>query len=117
MTLGIQLKNRRPDTSILIAEKRDGPAPEAAFKVGESTVELSAHYFAQVEHAYCRIWSGTSDGETYFVIFHGDVPRREAVLQDDVRKYISYVPDRQDRTSSPTHQRGGGDCDRQPIRS
>src|SRR5262249_46011675 len=48
LTLGIQLKNRRPDTSILIAEKRDGPAPEAAFKVGESTVELSAHYFAHV---------------------------------------------------------------------
>ena len=48
LTLGIQLKNRRPDTSILIAEKRDGPAPEAAFKVGESTVELSAHYFANV---------------------------------------------------------------------
>jgi flavin-dependent dehydrogenase len=48
LTLGLQLKNRRPDTSILIAEKREGPAPEAAFKVGESTVELSAHYFANV---------------------------------------------------------------------
>lgn len=48
LTLGLQLKERRPDTSILIAEKRDGPAPEAAFKVGESTVELSAHYFANV---------------------------------------------------------------------
>ena len=43
LTLGLQLKQRRPDTSILIAEKREGPAPEAAFKVGESTVELSAH--------------------------------------------------------------------------
>ena len=48
LTLGIQLKQRRPETSILIAEKREGPAPEAAFKVGESTVELSAHYFANV---------------------------------------------------------------------
>jgi flavin-dependent dehydrogenase len=48
LTLGLQLAKRRPDTSILIAEKRDGPAPEAAFKVGESTVELSAHYFANV---------------------------------------------------------------------
>ena len=48
LTLGLQLKQRRPETSILIAEKRDGPAPEAAFKVGESTVELSAHYFANV---------------------------------------------------------------------
>lgn len=48
LTLGLQVKQRRPDTSILIAEKRDGPAPEAAFKVGESTVELSAQYFANV---------------------------------------------------------------------
>jgi flavin-dependent dehydrogenase len=47
LTLGLQLKQARPDTSVLIAEKRDGPAPEAAFKVGESTVELSCHYFGE----------------------------------------------------------------------
>ena len=41
LTLGIQLKQARPETSIFIAEKRKGPAPEAAFKVGESTVEVS----------------------------------------------------------------------------
>jgi flavin-dependent dehydrogenase len=48
LTLGLQLKRKRPETSIFIAEKRPGPAPEAAFKVGESTVEVSAHYFADV---------------------------------------------------------------------
>jgi flavin-dependent dehydrogenase len=48
LTLGLQLARGRPQTSILIAEKRDGIAPEAAFKVGESTVELSAYYFAEV---------------------------------------------------------------------
>ena len=48
LTLGLQLKKARPETSILIAEKREGPAPEAAFKVGESTVEMSAHYFSEV---------------------------------------------------------------------
>jgi 2-polyprenyl-6-methoxyphenol hydroxylase-like FAD-dependent oxidoreductase len=48
LTLGLQLKRTRPETSIFIAEKRPGPAPEAAFKVGESTVEVSAHYFADV---------------------------------------------------------------------
>ena len=46
LSLGLQLKELRPQTSLLIAEKRSGPAPEAAFKVGESTVEQSAHYFA-----------------------------------------------------------------------
>jgi flavin-dependent dehydrogenase len=45
LTLGLQLKAARPATSIAIVEKRDGPAPEAAFKVGESTVEISTEYF------------------------------------------------------------------------
>jgi len=48
LTLALQLKRQRPETSIFIAEKRPGPAPEAAFKVGESTVEISADYFARV---------------------------------------------------------------------
>jgi 2-polyprenyl-6-methoxyphenol hydroxylase-like FAD-dependent oxidoreductase len=48
LTLGLQLKRARPETSVFVAEKRKGPAPEAAFKVGESTVEIGAHYFARV---------------------------------------------------------------------
>lgn len=48
LSLGLQIKQARPETSVFIAEKRQGPAPEAAFKVGESTVEVSAHYFADV---------------------------------------------------------------------
>ena len=48
LTLGLQLKQERPDTSIFIAEKREGPAREAAFKVGESTQEISCEYFANV---------------------------------------------------------------------
>jgi flavin-dependent dehydrogenase len=48
LTLGLQLKAARPHTSIAILEKRAGPAPEAAFKVGESTVEVSTNYFADV---------------------------------------------------------------------
>ncbi|MGB0092222.1 MAG: tryptophan 7-halogenase [Solirubrobacteraceae bacterium] len=48
LTLAIQLKQARPETSIFVGEKRTGPAPEAAFKVGESTVDLSAYYFAEV---------------------------------------------------------------------
>jgi flavin-dependent dehydrogenase len=47
LTLAIQLKRQRPDTSVAVLEKRDGPAPLAAFKVGESTVPPGAHYFAE----------------------------------------------------------------------
>ena len=48
LTLGLQLKRARPETTVFIGEKRKGPAPESAFKVGESTVEMSANYFAEV---------------------------------------------------------------------
>jgi flavin-dependent dehydrogenase len=48
LTLGLQLKQERPETTIVTLEKRSGPAPLAAFKVGESTVEMSAHYFSKV---------------------------------------------------------------------
>lgn len=48
LSLGLQLKRTRPETSIFTAEKRKGPAPEAAFKVGESSLEIGAHYFARV---------------------------------------------------------------------
>ena len=48
LTLALQLKRTRPETSVLVLEKRKGPAPLAAFKVGESTLEIAGHYFADV---------------------------------------------------------------------
>jgi flavin-dependent dehydrogenase len=48
LTVALQLKQARPDTTIFVAEKREGPAREAAFKVGESTQEISCEYFANV---------------------------------------------------------------------
>ncbi len=48
LTVAIQIKQRRPETSVLVLEKREGPAPLAAFKVGESTVPAGASYFANV---------------------------------------------------------------------
>ena len=48
LTLALQIKKRMPERSILIVERRTFPAPEAAFKIGESTVEIAAHYFANI---------------------------------------------------------------------
>ncbi len=48
LTLGLQLKLARPETTIFVPVQRRGLAPEAAFKVGESTVELSCNYFGEV---------------------------------------------------------------------
>src|SRR5919106_1791089 len=48
LALALQIKRARPDTTVFVAEKRQEPAPEAAFKVGESTSESGAHYFRDV---------------------------------------------------------------------
>ncbi|BCL84240.1 halogenase [Ktedonobacteria bacterium brp13] len=44
LTLALQIKKARPDSKIIVIEKQKHPVPEAAYKVGESTVEVSSHY-------------------------------------------------------------------------
>ncbi len=48
LTLAIQLKQRDPDIDVAVLERRAHPVAEGAFKVGESTVEIGAHYLANV---------------------------------------------------------------------
>jgi flavin-dependent dehydrogenase len=48
LTLALQLRQKFADLSILVLERRAHPVPEAAHKVGESSVEIGAHYFDQV---------------------------------------------------------------------
>jgi flavin-dependent dehydrogenase len=48
LTLAMQLKQARPQTTIQVAEKHEHPVPEAAHKVGESTVEAGTYYLAEV---------------------------------------------------------------------
>src|SRR6185312_9208429 len=48
LTLALQIKKTRPATRILVVEKQEHPVPEAAHKVGESTVEIQAHYLRDV---------------------------------------------------------------------
>lgn len=46
LSLAIQLKQRDQTLQVAVIERREHPVREAAFKVGESTVEIGAHYFA-----------------------------------------------------------------------
>ncbi|MET0543373.1 MAG: tryptophan 7-halogenase, partial [Variovorax sp.] len=48
LTLALQLKNRFEDIDVLVLERRSHPVPHAAHKVGESSVEIGAHYFDTV---------------------------------------------------------------------
>jgi flavin-dependent dehydrogenase len=58
LTLARQLRQEAPELSLLVVEKRTHPAPEAAHKVGESSVEIGAHYFGKVlgleDHLHAR---------------------------------------------------------------
>lgn len=48
LCLALQLKQRMPELRILVVERRPHPVPEAAHKVGESSVEIAANYFDTV---------------------------------------------------------------------
>ena len=47
LTLARQLRQQKPDIQIAVVEKRKFPVPEVAHKVGESSVEIGAHYFGE----------------------------------------------------------------------
>jgi flavin-dependent dehydrogenase len=48
LCLARQLSRELPSLRIVLAERRAHPVPEAAFKVGESSVEIGAHYFQRI---------------------------------------------------------------------
>ena len=48
LTLALQLRHRLPQLGITVIERRSHPVPHAAHKVGESSVEIGAHYFEHV---------------------------------------------------------------------
>ena len=48
LTLALQLKRQFGDIDVLVLERRAHPVPHATHKVGESSVEIGAHYFDTV---------------------------------------------------------------------
>ncbi len=48
LTLALQLKDAMPSLDVRVVERRSHPAPVAAHKIGESSVEIGAHYFSEV---------------------------------------------------------------------
>ncbi|MFN0317956.1 MAG: NAD(P)/FAD-dependent oxidoreductase [Burkholderiales bacterium] len=48
LTLALQLRQRLRDLDILVLERQRHPVPKATHKVGESCVEIGAHYFDTV---------------------------------------------------------------------
>ncbi|MFI9503617.1 NAD(P)/FAD-dependent oxidoreductase [Nocardia sp. NPDC052566] len=47
LTASRQIKRAMPDLTVLVLERTSGDIPDAAYKVGESTVEVGAHYYTE----------------------------------------------------------------------
>ena len=80
LTLARQLYLESPGLRVLVAEKTPHPVREAAFKVGESSVEIGAHYFQRVLGLEPHLRSGQLEklGLRYFFPHDGnhDITRR-----------------------------------------
>ncbi|SVC62624.1 uncharacterized protein METZ01_LOCUS315478, partial [marine metagenome] len=48
LTLALQLRREKSDLDIVVLERKTHPLPASTPKVGESTVEIGAHYLADV---------------------------------------------------------------------
>jgi 2-polyprenyl-6-methoxyphenol hydroxylase-like FAD-dependent oxidoreductase len=98
LTLALQIKQARPTTSIVVIEKQQHPVPEAAHKVGESTVEIAAHYLRDVLglHEHLKAQHLRKFGLRMFFSADGnqDITRRVEYGQIEEAPLPSYQLDR-----------------------
>jgi flavin-dependent dehydrogenase len=98
LTLALQLKAARPEIRVVVVEKRPGAAPDAAFKVGESTVEIGGHYYGKVIglHDYLVRVHLIKRGLRFFWPFgdNSDIARRVELSPPDHIPVTTYQLDR-----------------------
>jgi flavin-dependent dehydrogenase len=95
LTLSLQLKNAKPDISILMLEMRNNQASVAGHKVGESTVELGSHYLREVLNlkGYLEEFQLPKHGLRFFF---------KSNQKDDITKRVELGP--RERLPVPSHQ-------------
>jgi flavin-dependent dehydrogenase len=98
LSAALQLKQKRPETSITVVEKRGLPVPEVAFKVGESVAEIGSHYLKesinlkqhmeedQIRKFSLRIFSSAAD--------NADISRRPEIGLSKFSPLRTYQLDR-----------------------
>ncbi len=89
LTLALQIKQTNSSISILILEKREKEAPEAAHKVGEATAEVGSYYLRKVLNLekYLDEYHLTKYGLRYFFS-----PQNTQELSDRVEMGSIKVP-------------------------
>ena len=84
LTLALQLRDRAPELSITVLEHRGFPVPTAAHKVGESTVEIAAHYLAEILGLREHLESAHLPKFGLRLFFGGDRPPDDLAGYDEV---------------------------------
>jgi flavin-dependent dehydrogenase len=107
LTLSLQLKNAKPDLSILILERRETEAKTAAHKVGESTVELGTHYLREVLNLKCYL-------EEHELPKHGLRFFFKSHTKDDITSRVELGP--RLRLTVPSHQLDRGTLENYMMR-
>jgi 2-polyprenyl-6-methoxyphenol hydroxylase-like FAD-dependent oxidoreductase len=85
LTLARQLQRAKPELSIALIEHRRYPVPEAAHKVGESTVEIASHYLSEALGLKDHLKSAQLPKFGLRLFFRGDEPvRHDLSCYDEV---------------------------------
>lgn len=110
LSCALQLRQRNPRARIAVLDRRSGPSPTGVHTVGESTVEIAAHYFAEVlgmgEHLRTRHLRKFG-----FRFFHSDGRDDIGSVQEiGVSRYLSVTSFQIDRGCFENHLR---ECARQ----
>ena len=98
LTLALQLRQRLPALDIVVLERLRHPVPEAAHKVGESSVEIGAHYFDTVLGLKEHLDAAAAQEVRFPVLlFGGELRRSTQVVELGASRYLatpSYQLDR-----------------------
>lgn len=98
LTLSIHLKQQRPGLKIAVLERREHPVPEAAHKVGESSIEVGARYFSEILglRAHLEESHYTKPGLIFYFPAgdNSDVTKRVEIGQTYYPKFVAYQIDR-----------------------
>jgi flavin-dependent dehydrogenase len=89
LTLALQLKQRLPDLNVRVLERRHHPVPEAAHKVGESSVEIGAHYLGEVLGLTSYLARSQLKKFGFRFFFNDGAPAIERVTELGASRYLS----------------------------
>jgi flavin-dependent dehydrogenase len=89
LSLALQLERAMPGIDVRVVERRSEPAPAAAHKIGESSVEIGAHYFSQTLGLKAHLDESHLRKFGFRFFFNEGQPDLSAVTELGASRYLS----------------------------